>query len=125
MQFLKKYWYYSVILGLLLYIITIPKKVNKVYNVVPKQTGKTEKIITKLNDSIEMLNYEKKLLLLDNEKTVRTDTVFVKIVSKPKEIIVVKNEQVTKEVDCTEYYTDSKRDSIWAKRTSKKDNTER
>jgi hypothetical protein len=119
MEFIKKYWYYSVILGLLLYVITVPKKV---YNVYPKETEKFKKTIVSLNDSIELLNYEKKLLSLDDNKEIVTDTVFVKVPSKPKETIVIKRDEVIKEIDCTEFYTDSKRDSLWTKGTTKKDN---
>ncbi len=119
MEFIKKYWYYSVILGLLLYIITIPKKV---YNVYPKETKKFESTIVNLSDSIELLNYEKKLLLLGDTKTIEVDTVFVTIPSKPKETTVIERDEVIKEIDCTEYYNDPKRDSLWSKRITKKDN---
>ena len=119
MSFFKKYWYYSVILGLFLYIITVPKKVYKVY---PKETEKFKKTIVNLNDSIDLLNYEKKLLSLDDTEKIVIDTVFIRVPSKPKETIVIKRDEVIKEIDCTEFYTDSKRDSLWTKGTTKKDN---
>jgi hypothetical protein len=119
MLFIKKYWYFSVILGLLLYIITVPKKVYKVY---PKETKKLETTIVNLNDSIELLNYEKKLLSLDDKKKVKVDTVFVNLPSKTKETIVIERNEVIKEIDCTEYYNDPKRDSLWTKGLSKKNN---
>lgn len=97
----------------------MPKKVYKVY---PKETEKFKKTIVNLNDSIDLLNYEKKLLSLDDTEKVVTDTVFIKVPSKPKETIVIKRDEVIKEIDCTEFYTDSKRDSLWAKRITKKDN---
>ena len=65
---------------------------------------------------------EKKLLSLDDTKEIVTDTVFVKVPSKPKETIVIKRDEVIKEIDCTEYYNDPKRDSLWSKRITKKDN---
>lgn len=117
MLFLKKYWYFSVIIGLLLYIITVPKKVYKVY---PKETKKFEKTIVKLNDSIELLKYEKKLLLLEDRKKIEIDTVFVMVPTKPKETVLIQKNEIIKEVNCTEYYSDPKRDSLWTKGLSKK-----
>jgi hypothetical protein len=122
MEFIKKYWYYSVILGLLLYIITTPKKV---YRVVPKDNDKYEKVIDKLKDSINNLNLEKNVLLL-NKPTSKVDTVTITIKSPPKEKIIYKNEVIVQESDCIDFYSDRKLDSLWTgSRTTKKNNLKR
>ena len=122
MEFIKKYWYYSVILGLVLYIITTPKKV---YRVVPKENDKYVKVIDKLKDSINGLNLERNVLLL-NKPTYQVDTVTVTIQSPPKEKIIYKNEVIVQESDCIDFYSDRKLDSLWAgSRTTKKNSTKR
>ena len=122
MEFIKKYWYYSVILGLVLYIITTPKKV---YRVVPKENDKYVKVIDKLKDSINNLNLEKNVLLL-NKPTSKVDTVTITIQSPPKEKIIYKNEVIVQESDCIDFYSDRKLDSLWAgSRTAKKNNLKR
>lgn len=122
MEFIKKYWYYSVILGLVLYIITTPKKV---YRVVPKDNEKYEKVIDKLKDSINDLNLERNVLLL-NKPTYQVDTVTVTVQSPPKEKIIYKNEVIVQESDCVDFYSDRKLDSLWTgSRTTKKNSTKR
>jgi hypothetical protein len=122
MEFIKKYWYYSVILGLVLYIITTPKKV---YRVVPKENDKYVKVIDKLKDSINNLNLEKNVLLL-NKPTSKVDTVTITIKSPPKEKIIYKNEVIVQESDCIDFYSDRKLDSLWTgSRTTKKNNLKR
>lgn len=122
MEFIKKYWYYSVILGLFLYIITTPKKV---YRVVPKDNNKYVKVIDKLKDSINNLNLEKNALLL-NRPTPHVDTVTITIKSPPKEKIIYKNEVIVQESDCIDFYSDRKLDSLWTgSRTTKKNNLKR
>lgn len=121
MEFLKKYWYYSVILGLVLYILTVPKKV---YKVVPKQNDKYEKVIDKLNDSIYNLNLQKNKLLLS--RSAEVETVTVNLPCEPIEKIIYKNEQIIKEVNCVDFYTDYKRDSLWSgNRVTKKNSVKR
>ena len=122
MEFIKKYWYYSVILGLVLYIITTPKKV---YRVVPKENDKYVKVIDKLKDSINNLNLEKNVLLL-NKPTSKVDTVTITVQSPPKEKIIYKNEVIVQESDCIDFYSDRKLDSLWTgSRTTKKNNLKR
>jgi len=122
MEFIKKYWYYSVILGLVLYIITTPKKV---YRVVPKENDKYVKVIDKLKDSINNLNLEKNVLFL-NKPTSKVDTVTITIKSPPKEKIIYKNEVIVQESDCIDFYSDRKLDSLWTgSRTTKKNNLKR
>jgi hypothetical protein len=122
MEFIKKYWYYSVILGLVLYIITTPKKV---YRVVPKENDKYVKVIDKLKDSINNLNLEKNTLLL-NKPTSQVETVTVTIKSPPKEKIIYQNEVIVQESDCIDFYSDRKLDSLWTgSRTTKKNNLKR
>jgi hypothetical protein len=68
-----------------------------------------------LNNLGELIN-QKNQLLLSEKENIKVETLEVKIPSKPKEIIIYKNEQVVKEVNCPTYYTDRERDSLWAKR---------
>jgi hypothetical protein len=116
MEFLKKHWYLPVILALVLYIFTVPKKT---YKVIPKDNLTKDSIIFNLQDSLnnlgELIN-QKNQLLLSEKENIKVETLEVKIPSKPKEIIIYKNEQVVKEVNCPTYYTDRERDSLWAKR---------
>jgi hypothetical protein len=118
MEFLKKHWYLPIILALVLYIFTIPRKT---YKLVPKENLKNDSIISHLKDSLVRLTIEKNELQLADKEVVKTETlrVEVKVPSKPKEIIVVKNEEIIKEVNCATYYTDRERDSIWSKINSK------
>ena len=113
MEFLKKYWYLPVILALILFIITMPKKT---YKVVPKDNVKKDSMIITLRDSLDRLIIKNNQLNLVEKEIVRTETLKVNVPSKPKEIIIYKNEQVVKEVNCPTYYTDRERDSLWAKR---------
>ena len=123
MEFIKKYWYYSVILGLVLYIFTFPKKV---YKVIPKETQKYEKVIDLLIDSINNLNFQKNELLLVDKPVTEIETVTVKIQLPPKEKIIYKNEVIIQESDCVDFYSDRKLDSLWAgNRTTKKNNSKR
>ena len=119
MEFLKKYWYYSVILGLILYIVLTPKKF---YKVVPKQSSQYEKLIDKLKDSIDILNSQKKELLLNNPTT-KVDTVTITLQSQPKEKIIYKNEVIIQETDCIDFYSDRHRDSLWSGYRSTKKNS--
>ena len=122
MEFLKKYWYYSVILGLILYIVLTPKKF---YKVVPKQSSQYEKLIDKLKDSIDILNLQKKELLLNNP-VAKIETVTVTVQPPPKEKIIYQNEVIVQETDCVDFYSDGKLDSLWSgNRTSKKNNSKR
>ena len=122
MEFLKKYWYYSVILGLILYILMIPKKV---YRVIPKQTVEYKKTIDKLNDSIRILNLQKNELYF-NDIVSEKETIKVTVNQPPIEKIVYKNEKIIEEVNCVDYYTDGKRDSLWTgNRIAKKNNSKR
>lgn len=124
MEFLKKYWYYSVILGLLLYIFTFPKKV---YKVVPKENVKYEKIIDLLVDSINDLNYQKNELLLSNKPITEIETLTVTVKSTvPQQKIIYKNDTIIKESNCIDFYSDRKRDSLWTRnRTAKKNSIKR
>jgi hypothetical protein len=123
MEFIKKYWYYSVILGLVLYIFTFPKKV---YKVIPKETQKYEKVIDLLIDSINNLNFQKNELLLVDKPVTEIETVTVKIQLPPKEKIIYKNEVIIQESDCVDFYSDRKLDSLWTgNRTTKKNNSKR
>jgi hypothetical protein len=123
MEFIKKYWYYSVILGLVLYIFTFPKKV---YKVIPKETQKYEKVIDLLIDSVNNLNFQKNELLLVDKPVTEIETVTVKIQLPPKEKIIYKNEVIIQESDCVDFYSDRKLDSLWTgNRTTKKNNSKR
>ena len=123
MILIKKYWYYSVILGLVLYIFTFPKKV---YKVIPKETQKYEKVIDLLIDSINNLNFQKNELLLVDKPVTEIETVTVKIQSPPKEKIIYQNEVIIQESDCIDFYSDRKLDSLWTgNRTTKKNNSKR
>ena len=123
MEFIKKYWYYSVILGLVLYIFTFPKKV---YKVIPKETQKYEKVIDLLIDSINNLNFQKNELLLVDKPVTEIETVTVKIQLPPKEKIIYKNEVIIQESDCVDFYSDRKLDSLWTgNRTTKKNHSKR
>jgi hypothetical protein len=118
MEFLKKHWYLPVMIALVLYIITVPRKT---YKLVPKENLKNDSIISILKDSVNSLTIQKNELQLADREIIKTETltVEVKVPSKPKEIIVVKNEEIIKEVNCATYYTDRERDSIWSKINSK------
>lgn len=123
MEFIKKYWYYSVILGLVLYIFTFPKKV---YKVIPKETQKYEKVIDLLIDSVNNLNFQKNELLLVDKPVTEIETVTVKIQLPPKEKIIYQNEVIIQESDCVDFYSDRKLDSLWTgNRTTKKNNSKR
>lgn len=122
MKFIKKYWSFFVILALVLYIFFSPKKV---YKVVPKDNKKYENIISSLKDSINLLNFEKNKLSLDNTVS-QVETVTVTLPPVEKEKIVYKNEQVIQEVNCVDYYSDLNRDSLWTgNRTTKKNSFKR
>jgi hypothetical protein len=123
MEFIKKYWYYSVILGLVLYIFTFPKKV---YKVIPKETQKYEKVIDLLIDSINNLNFQKNELLLVDNPVTEIETVTVEIQLPPKEKIIYQNEVIIQESDCVDFYSDRKLDSLWTgNRITKKNNSKR
>lgn len=123
MEFIKKYWYYSVILGLILYIFTFPKKV---YKVIPKETQKYEKVIDLLIDSINNLNSQKNELLLLNNSTTQVETLTVTVKSPPQQKIIYKNDTVIQESDCIDFYSDRKLDSLWTGgRVTKKNNFKR
>ena len=123
MEFIKKYWYYSVILGLVLYIFTFPKKV---YKVIPKETQKYEKVIDLLIDSVNNLNFQKNELLLVDKPVTEIETVTVKIQLPPKEKIIYQNEVIIQESDCVDFYSDRKLDSLWTgNRTTKMNNSKR
>jgi hypothetical protein len=123
MEFIKKYWYYSVILGLVLYIFTFPKKV---YKVIPKETQKYEKVIDLLIDSINNLNFQKNELLLVDIPVTEIETVTVEVQLPPKEKIIYQNEVIIQESDCVDFYSDRKLDSLWTgNRTTKKNNSKR
>jgi hypothetical protein len=89
MEFLKKYWYLPVILALILFIITMPKKT---YKVVPKDNVKKDSMIISLRDSLDRLIIENNQLNLVEKEIVRTETLKVNVPSKPKEIIIYKNQ---------------------------------
>jgi hypothetical protein len=123
MEFIKKYWYYSVILGLVLYIFTFPKKV---YKVIPKETQKYEKVIDLLIDSINNLNFQKNELLLVDIPVTEIETVTVEVQLPPKEKIIYQNEVIIQESDCVDFYSDRKLDSLWTgNRITKKNNSKR
>lgn len=122
MNFIKKYWSFFIIIGLILYIIFYPKKV---YKVVPKDNKKYENTISSLEDSINLLNFEKNKLLLANTVS-QVETVTSTLPPIEKEKIVYKNEQIIQEVNCVDYYTDRKRDSLWTgNRFTKKNSSKR
>ena len=123
MEFIKKYWYYSVILGLVLYIFTFPKKV---YKVIPKETQKYEKVIDLLIDSINNLNFQKNELLLVDIPVTGIETVTVEVQLPPKEKIIYQNEVIIQESNCVDFYSDRKLDSLWTgNRITKKNNSKR
>jgi len=123
MEFIKKYWYYSVILGLVLYIFTFPKKV---YKVIPKETQKYEKVIDLLIDSINNLNFQKNELLLVDIPVTEIETVTVEVQLPPKEKIIYQNEVIIQESNCVDFYSDRKLDSLWTgNRITKKNNFKR
>ena len=96
------------------------------------------------NDELlsKIKNYEERILYLENElnqtkehlKKYTAPSNMKKYYENHKEEIKQKvkeykektnyvvPKEVIKEIDCTEFYTDSKRDSLWTKGTTKKDN---
>ena len=108
---LKKYWYVLVILILSILMYTQHKRIIEIKNHPPKQPDKTLEKIKELRDSVENLVDE--TINLQNAYNNKQTTIINNIIKK--------NETDTKKVNNIIFYSDAQRDSVWASKTSAKE----
>jgi hypothetical protein len=108
---LKKYWYVLVILILSILMYTQHKRIIEIKNHPPKQPDKTLEKIKELRDSVENLVDE--TINLQNAYNNKQTTIINNIIKK--------NETDTKKVNNIIFYSDAQRDSVWASKTSTKE----